>query len=69
LKHSCHRWEARGRSLFLCHGHHVIGQWWTKRRWEALAPALSAWLQQELAVMRTVLATLDAQEKARRAAL
>ena len=69
LKRSRHQWEARGRSLLLCHGHHVTGQWWTERRWAELAPTLSTWLQQELAVMRTVLATLDLQEKARRAAL
>lgn len=66
LKRSRHEWEARGRSLLLCHGHHVTGVWWSARRWAALAPTLPAWLVQELEVMRLVLATVDAQEKARR---
>lgn len=69
LKRTRHQWEARGRSLLLCHGHHVSGQWWTERRWQELCPTLSAWLVQELALMRTVLTTVDAQEKARRKTL
>ena len=69
LKRTRHEWEARGRSLLLCHGHHVTGAWWTERRWAELQPALSAWLVQELAIMRTVLATVDTQERARRKAL
>lgn len=69
LKRSRHEWEARGRSLLLCHGHHVTGVWWTERRWTELKPTLAAWLVQELEIMRTVLATVDAQEKARRHAL
>lgn len=69
LKQTRHQWEARGRSLLLCHGHHVTGAWWTPRRWSGLAPTLSAWLVQELEVMRTVLLLADAQEKARRKAL
>lgn len=66
LKGSRHQWEARGRSLLLFQGHHVTGTWWTERRWTELKPTLSAWLVQELEIMRTVLATLDTQEKARR---
>jgi transposase len=69
LKASRHQWEARGRSLLLFKGHHVTGAWWTPRRWEKLKPNLSAWLVRELEVMRTVLATLDREEKLRRAAL
>lgn len=69
LKRTRHEWEARGRSLLLCHGHHVTGAWWTKRRWAELKPALSAWLVQELEVMRTVLENVDTQEKARRKTL
>ena len=69
LKHTRHQWEARGRSLLLCHGHHVCGPWWTARRWAALQPTLSAWLVQELKIMRTVLLTVDTQEKARRKTL
>jgi len=69
LKRSRHEWEARGRSLLLCQGHHVTGTWWTERRWRELKPTLSAWLVQELELMRTVLLTLDAQEKARRQTL
>ena len=66
LKRTRHEWEARGRSLLLVHGHHVTGPWWTKRRWAELQPTLSAWLVQELEIMRTVLTTVDVQEKARR---
>ena len=69
FKHSRHQWEARGRSLLLCHGHHVGGQWWTERRWKELSPTLAAWLVQELESMRAVLLVLDTQEKARRRTL
>jgi transposase len=69
LKRSRHQWAARGRSLLLVHGHHVSGEWWTPRRWAQLQPTLPEWLGVELETMRTVLATLDAQEKARRQAL
>jgi transposase len=66
LKGTRHEWEARGRSLLLCHGHHVTGVWWSKRQWAELKPTLKAWLVQELEVMRTVLEAVDAQEKTRR---
>jgi len=66
LKRSRHEWEARGRSLLLYQGHHVTGAWWTERRWTELKPTLPAWLVQELEIMRTVLTTVDTQEKARR---
>jgi transposase len=69
LKRSRHEWEARGRSLLLCQGHHVSGVWWGERRWSELKQTLSVWLVQELELMRTVLVTVDAQEKARRKAL
>lgn len=66
LKRSRHEWEARGRSLLLCHGHHVTGAWWTERRWVALTSTLSSWLVQELERMRTVILLLDKEEKTRR---
>ena len=69
LKGTRHEWEARGRSLLLCHGHHVTGVWWSERNWKELKLTLSVWLVQELEIMRLVLATVDAQEKARRKAL
>ena len=69
LKHSRHQWEARGRSLLLCHGHHVSGPWWQPRRWPALKAALAAFLATELECMRQILLVLDAQEQARRAEL
>ena len=70
LKASRHQWEARGRSLLLTHGHHVSGAWWTPRRRSGLQPTLPAWLQTELATMRTVLLLLlDTEEKTRRSAL
>jgi len=69
LKGSRHEWEARGRSLLLCHGHHVTGAWWTKRRWAELMPTLEAWLVEELEVMRKILEPLDTQERRRRESL
>lgn len=69
LKRTRHQWEARGRSLLLYQGHHVTGGWWTERRWTELKPALPAWLVQELEIMRTILETVDTQEKARRKTL
>jgi transposase len=66
LKATRHQWEARGRSLLLFKGHHVTGAWWTNKRWEELKPTLSAFLVQELEIMRTVILQVDAQEKARR---
>lgn len=66
LKASRHQWEARGRSLLLCHGHHVSGPWWQARRWAALQEQLPAFLVTELEIMRKVLLVLDAQEQARR---
>lgn len=69
LKRTRHEWEARGRSLLLNQGHHVTGAWWTERRWKELKATLPAWLVQELEVMRTVLTTVDTQEKARRQTL
>ncbi len=69
LKGTRHEWEARGRSLLLCHGHHVTGTWWIERRWTELKLTLPAWLVQELEVMRVVLTAVDTQEKARRKTL
>ena len=69
LKRSRHQWVARGKSLLLVHGHHITGEWWTARAWAQLQPSLPAWLATELETMRTVLRTLDAEEKARRKAL
>lgn len=69
LKHSRHQWEARGRSLLLCHGHHVTGAWWSPRRWEELKDGLAGWLREQLEVMRTVLLALEKQEVEHRQAL
>lgn len=69
LKQSRHQWSARGRSLLLFHGHHVTGEWWTQRRWEALHPTLPAWLVELLAPMRATLLQLDQQEKTLRTKL
>jgi len=69
LKRSRHEWEARGRSLLLAQGHHITGQWWRPSRWETLRTDLPEWLVVELEIMRTIITTLDTQEKARRAEL
>jgi len=69
LKDSRHQWEARGRSLLLAQGYHVTGPWWHQRAWETRRVDLPVWLVSELEVMRSVLTSLDTQEKARRAEL
>ena len=69
LKDSRQQWEARGRSLLLAQGHHISGAWWKTKSWEQLRPTLVAWLVSELEIMRTIITTLDAQERARRAEL
>lgn len=69
LKATRHQWEARGRSLLLFKGHHVTGAWWSEKRWAELKPTLSAFLVQELEIMRILILQADAQEKARRKTL
>jgi transposase len=66
LKYARHEWEGRGRSLLLAQGHHIRGAWWRERTWQGLRATLQAWLVELLENMRTVLATVDAQEKALR---
>jgi len=66
LKRERQAWEARGRSLLLAQGHHISGQWWKAKRWEALGETLPAWIVERLEVMRKVLATLDEQEREQR---
>ena len=69
LKRSRHQWVARGKSLLLTQGQHITGEWWTERRWTELKPTLPEWLVVELETMRTVLLTIDTQEKGRRQTL
>ena len=47
----------------------TLAPWLTERRWLELKATLPAWLVQELEIMRTVLTTVDTQEKARRKTL
>jgi transposase len=69
LRQSHHQWTARGRSLLLAQGHHISGPWWRPARWETLRQELAGWLVTELAIMRTVIMSLETQEQARRAEL
>jgi transposase len=69
LKKSQRQWEARGRSLLLAQGHHVMGQWWSPLRWEKLRSTLPDWLTQQLENIRTLITTHQTQEKASRAQL
>jgi hypothetical protein len=57
------------RSLLLVHAFHVTGPWCHKSDWETLRAQLREWLTTELEIMRTLLASLDNQELARRAKL
>ncbi len=68
-KRSRHQWEARGRSLLLFYGYHVVGKWWTTRRWAELEPTLDAWLIEQLTAIRTTIVQVDQQEAAARAKL
>jgi transposase len=69
LKKSLRQWEARGRSLLLAQGHHVVGQWWSKTNWEKLGTTLPDWLTQQLENIRTLLTAHQTQEKACRVEL
>jgi transposase len=69
LKHSRNQWEARGRSLLLFYGHHVMGKWWSKCRWVELEQTLPSWLIEQLTIMRATLQQLDLQEKSLRSKL
>lgn len=68
LKKSRLQWEARGRSLLLLQGFHVKGRWWA-RMWDKLTETLPTWLIEELAIIRQMVLTLDAEERKRRALL
>jgi transposase len=69
LKKSQRQWEARGRSLLLAQDHHTSGKWWSPQRWEKLRSTLPAWLVEQLEAMRTILTTLETQEKKLRSQL
>jgi transposase len=66
LRGSRHEWETRGRGMMLFHGYHIVGQWWTKKRWETLKEELPGWLVDMLEVTRQVLEKLDELEKQHR---
>lgn len=45
--------EAQGRSLLLCQGHRLKGQWWQPRAWQRLEQELPGWLVDLLTRVRT----------------
>ncbi len=53
--------QAQGRALLVNHSQPAPARWWRQRGWDALASWLPAWLGTRLAVLRPVLAVLDAQ--------
>jgi transposase len=61
--------EARGRSLLLTHGRHVLGPWWRPARWAALAPTLPEWLRELMTTWQKHAQALDAEERALRTKL
>lgn len=69
LKKSLRQWEARGRSLLLAQGHHIMGQWWSKTSWPKLRTTLPDWLAQQLESIRATITAHQAQEKTLRTQL
>lgn len=69
LKKSLRQWEARGRSLLLVQGHHIVGQWWAPQNWGKLRTTLPEWIQAQLENIRTLITAHQIQEKASRAQL
>jgi transposase len=61
LRRERQRLAAMGRSLMLCQGHRVLGQWWDDKDWPKLASRLPGWLVQRLEIFRTVLQTVEQQ--------
>jgi transposase len=55
------RLAAQGRALLVNHAQPAPARWWRAAGWKALAAVLPAWLCERLAVLRPVLAVLDAQ--------
>jgi len=64
LRRQRQRLEAMGRSLMLCQGHRVLGQWWHPETWMKLSVKLPGWLVERLTVFRTVLLSVEEQLKA-----
>jgi len=69
IKREVQRLAAQGRGLLLTQGHREKRGWWQGRRWQALHPALPAWLVERLEVFRRLLAALTDELKAATAAL
>jgi len=61
LRRERQRLAAMGRSLMLCQGHRVLGEWWSDKDWPRLASRLPGWLVERLTFFRTVLRTVEEQ--------
>jgi transposase len=61
LRRERQRLAAMGRSLLLCQGYRVLGDWWEDPHWIRLAKHLPAWLVERLTIFRTVLGTVGEQ--------
>jgi transposase len=59
LRRERQRLAAMGRSLMLCQGYRVLGQWWDDKDWPKLASRLAGWLVERLEIFRTVLQTVE----------
>ena len=64
LRRERQRLEAMGRSLMLAQGHRLQGQWWKSELWMKLSARLPGWLVERLAILRTVLLTVEEQLQA-----
>jgi transposase len=53
--------QAQGRALLVNFGQPAPARWWRARGWSVLEKMLPGWLHERLAVLRPVLAVLDAQ--------
>ena len=61
LRRERQRLAAMGRSLMLCQGYRVLGEWWEEKDWPRLASRLPVWLAERLTIFRTVLRTVEQQ--------
>jgi transposase len=51
--------EAQGRSLMLCQGYRIKGQWWKEAAWRKLKASLPEWLAEILESLRALVLKAD----------
>jgi transposase len=64
LRQHRQRLEAQGRSLLLCHGQRIRGQWWSARHWPGVSRLLACPLQELLQTLRELILTVTEKLRA-----